>query len=590
MSLRRFFMLRLATVFSGIGAIEHALDRMNIEHKIVFACDNGDVKLEMPKIDIDIDAIESELKKLKKKIKSFNSDISDEESVDYAAQLDTMLARVEDELNKLREKLKVNENDRAKINDAVNEAENVLENALKISTASKKKKYKELLKLRNIKASDKAKLFFVLRVALTLDGDEIEYDSKSIKMIVELYNTDIKRLIKAGKDLSERLEMTHDKLFYLDTNIELKQLEDYSERKKFVDNLYAGKKSQNKVKQSYMANYDIEDKDFHWNVAFLDGKQYAGQVDLFVGGSPCQSFSLVGKQRGLEDTRGTLFYEYARLVNEIQPKVFIYENVKAILSNDEGRTWEKMKEVFADLGYKVFYTFNGKPSVLNARDYGIPQNRERMFVVGFRNDINLIKDFEFPTPIPLEKKMQDLLLDNVSGAYYLPKKGVDFVTSEKNLTKRYTQIDGEIALCQKKNQQFNWHGDFVFVEENKDMEKTMEDLEKYFLSEKVEKYVMATGTKNFYSRPKTDLEVARPLLTTMHKMHRAGVDNYVHTNGRLRKLTPRECLRLMGFCDSFKIVVSDTSMYQQTGNSIVVDVLIAIMRQIFDSVEENELV
>lgn len=589
-SLRRFFMLRLATVFSGIGAIEHALDRMNIEHKIVFACDNGDVKLEMPKIDIDIDAIESELKKLKKKIKSFNSDISDEEYVDYAAQLDTMLAGVEDELNKLREKLKVNENGRATINDAVNETESVLENALEISTASKKKKYKELLKLRNIKASDKAKLFFVLRVALTLDGDGIEYDSKSIKMIVELYNSDIKRLIKAGKDLSERLEMIHDKLFYLDTNIELKQLEDYSERKKFVDNLYDGKESQNKVKQSYMANYDIEDKDFHWNVAFLDGKQYAGQVDLFVGGSPCQSFSLVGKQRGLEDTRGTLFYEYARLVNEIQPKVFIYENVKAILSNDEGRTWEKMKEVFADLGYKVFYTFNGKPAVLNARDYGIPQNRERMFVVGFRNDINLIKDFEFPTPIPLEKKMQDLLLDNVSGAYYLPKKGVDFVTSEKNLTKRYTQIDGEIALCQKKNQQFNWHGDFVFVEENKDMEKTMEDLEKYFLSEKVEKYVMATGTKNFYSRPKTDLEVARPLLTTMHKMHRAGVDNYVHTNGRLRKLTPRECLRLMGFCDSFKIVVSDTSMYQQAGNSIVVDVLIAIMRQIFDSVEENELV
>ena len=116
------------------------------------------------------------------------------------------------------------------------------------------------------------------------------------------------------------------------------------------------------------------------------------------------------------------------------------------------------------------------------------------------------------------------------------------------------------------------------------MEKTMEDLEKYFLSEKVEKYVMATGTKNFYSRPKTDLEVARPLLTTMHKMHRAGVDNYVHTNGRLRKLTPRECLRLMGFCDSFKIVVSDTAMYQQAGNSIVVDVLIAIMKQIIKSI------
>ena len=111
----------------------------------------------------------------------------------------------------------------------------------------------------------------------------------------------------------------------------------------------------------------------------------------------------------------------------------------------------------------------------------------------------------------------------------------------------------------------------------------MEDLEKYFLSEKVRKYVLSTGTKNFYSRPKTDLDVARPLLTTMHKMHRAGVDNYVTTDGRLRKLTPRECLRLMGFCDSFKIVVSDTAAYQQAGNSIVVDVLIHIMDSVLKS-------
>ena len=94
---------------------------------------------------------------------------------------------------------------------------------------------------------------------------------------------------------------------------------------------------------------------------------------------------------------------------------------------------------------------------------------------------------------------------------------------------------------------------------------------------------MATGTKGFCSKPKTDLEIARPLLKTMHKMHRAGVDNYVTTEGRLRKLTPRECLRLMGFCDSFKIVVSDTSMYQQAGNSIVVDVLMAIMKKIINS-------
>lgn len=576
-------MLRLATVFSGIGAIEHALDRMQIEHEMVFACDNGDVELEMPKIEIEIDSMKQELSKLQNKIKNIELKITDEDTIDYASQLNVMLAGVETELEKLSDQLALTPEESILLEQALLDSKNLLKETIDSTTASKKKKYKEFYDVETSRLSDKAKLFYLLRIAVALDGDGFDITSDSLKSLFSMRKSEAKKIVKAGRDISERLTMINDKLFYLDTNAELKQLSSYSERKKYVDNLYAGKESKNQVKKSYMANYSVNEEDFHWNVAFLDGKQYEGQVDLFVGGSPCQSFSLVGKQRGLEDTRGTLFYEYARLIKEIQPKVFIYENVKAILSNDEGRTWEKMKEVFADLGYQVYYTYNRKPSVLNAKDYGIPQNRERMFVVGFRGDIELKNEFEFPAPIPLEKKMQDLLLDNVSGAYYLPKKGVDFVTSEKNLTKRYTQIDGEIALCQKKNQQFNWHGDFIFVEENKDMEKTMGNLEKYFLSEKVEKYVMATGTKNFYSRPKTDLEVARPLLTTMHKMHRAGVDNYVHTNGRLRKLTPRECLRLMGFCDSFKIVVSDTSMYQQAGNSIVVDVLIAIVRQIFDA-------
>ena len=370
--------------------------------------------------------------------------------------------------------------------------------------------------------------------------------------------------------------MFYEKMKTLNIQNEIKNLS-YEDKKNYIDNLYEKEISRNKVRQSYFANYDIKEKNFHWNVSFLDGTQYKDKVDLFVGGSPCQSFSLVGKQRGLQDTRGTLFYEYARLVEEIKPKVFIYENVRAVLGNDNGRTWEIMKQVFSDLGYDWDY------KILNSKDYGIPQNRERVFVVGFRKDLKLSKKFIFPTPIKLEKTMQDFLIENVSGKYYLQEKGVKFVTSEKNLTKKFTQIDGEIQLCQKKNQQFNWHGDFKFVEDEKISDETMLDLEKYFLSEKVIKYVLSTGTKGFYSKPKIDLDVARPLLKTMHKMHRAGVDNYVTTEGRLRKLTPRECLRLMGFCDSFKIVVSDTSMYQQAGNSIVVDVLIAIMKKIINS-------
>ena len=354
----------------------------------------------------------------------------------------------------------------------------------------------------------------------------------------------------------------------------------FKQKKKFVDNLYKDKEKSNFVKKSYFANYEIEEKDFHWNVSFLDGNQYRDNIDLFVGGSPCQSFSMVGKQRGLDDTRGTLFYEYARLVKEIQPKVFIYENVKAILSNDEGHTWDKITQVFNELGY------HWKMMVLNAKDFSIPQNRERIFVVGFRNDLVLKEQFKEPNHVVLDKTMKDFLIDNVSGKYYLNRKGVEFVTKESNLQKKWTQIDGNIQLCQKKNQQFNWHGDFIFEEENKDKKKTIEDLEKYFLSEKVKKYVLSSGTKTFYSKPKINLDVARPLLTTMHKMHRAGIDNYVTTDGRIRKLTPRECLRLMGFCDSFKIVVSDTQIYKQAGNSIVVDVLVAIMKNVIKSLPQ----
>ena len=106
---------------------------------------------------------------------------------------------------------------------------------------------------------------------------------------------------------------------------------------------------------------------------------------------------------------------------------------------------------------------------------------------------------------------------------------------------------------------------------------------KYFLSDKVIKHVMSVGTKNYVIKPETDLKIARPLLATMHKMHRAGVDNYVTVNNRLRRLTPRECLRLMGFGDEFKQVVSDTQMYHQAGNSIVSDIFIHLFPKIKDT-------
>ena len=368
--------------------------------------------------------------------------------------------------------------------------------------------------------------------------------SRSLKELRDFLEDNYgRKSINNVRNLSQRVSQLYGKIDSLNHLNEINKIESYSEKKKYVDNLYKGNEKRNKVKTSYMANYKCDDEHFHWDVTFVDGHQYRNQVDLFVGGSPCQSFSSLGKKRGLSDTRGTLFYEYARLVDEVQPKVFIYENVRAVLTNDCGRTWEKMKEVFEELGYNIYFTNEDKPSVLNALDYGIPQSRNRIFVVGFRSDIKLEKEFEFPKKLELEHTMKDFLIDNTPDGCFLPKKTLIFTEKEE-----------------------------------KDKKK-----KKYFLSERIKKTIMSAGPNDMYGEPEIDREIALPLLSSMHKMHRAGTDNYVTTNGRIRRLMPRECLRLMGFSDDWKIVVPDTPMYQQAGNSIVVDVLINIINEILKS-------
>lgn len=326
-----------------------------------------------------------------------------------------------------------------------------------------------------------------------------------------------------------------------------------------VENIYQKTKKTNFVKQSYLANYPLDEKNFYHDVRFL-GSHIDKKIDILVGGSPCQSFSVAGFRGGFEDTRGTLFFEFARCVKEFQPKVFIYENVKGLTNHDKGKTFQIVLNTFNELGYKYFY------KILNAKDYGIPQNRQRIFIIGFQNQEI---DFVFPEKKELKYKMADFLQGEVDCKYFLKENQINFVRNPMRLKKRYTQINGDIALCQKAQQQFNLSGDFV---DNK-----------YFLSEKVKKYVMSEGTKNFIRKPTINTEIAKTIVATVHKMHRANMDNYVTVQGKLRKLTPRECLRLMGFCDTFQQVVSDTQMYKQAGNSIVVDVLMEIIQKILET-------
>jgi len=335
-------------------------------------------------------------------------------------------------------------------------------------------------------------------------------------------------------------------------------ISDGLEKLKIVEDIYSKKcRRANFVKKSYLANYDLEPSNFYHDVRYL-GSHIGKEIDVFVGGSPCQSFSIAGKRGGFEDTRGTLFFEFARCVKEFQPKVFIYENVKGLTHHDDGRTFETVLNTFNELGYKYHY------QILNARDYGIPQNRQRIFIIGFKDhSVN----FEFPKPRKLEVNMAHFLQEIVEDKYLLSKHQQSFVRNPVRIKKKYTQINNEVALCQRACQQYNLNGDFVD--------------EKYYLSDKLVQYVMSEGTKSFKVKPTINNEVAKALLASMHKMHRASIDNYVTgKDNRLRKLTPRECLRLMGFCDTFEQVVSDIQMYKQSGNSIVVDVLMAVTEEI----------
>lgn len=284
-------------------------------------------------------------------------------------------------------------------------------------------------------------------------------------------------------------------------------------------------------RQTYFANFDITEENWHSDVREFDATPYRNKVDLFIGGSPCQSFSVMGKRKGLDEARGTLFYEYARIVQEVQPKVFIYENVTGLLNHDGGKTWEVISNIFNELEY--FWV----KWILNAKDFGLAQNRRRVFVVGFRKDLlNYFNTLNEPPKQELKSVVENYLDKDVPNKYYLPIKGFNRVIDPKQI--KHIALNSKISRCQVACQQYNWFGDMRFESE---------------IPNRIE-------------------EDAR-----IHK----GI--YKGVRGVARTLTPRECLRLMGFPDSFKIVVNDTQQYRQSGNSIAVNVIEAIEQSIINT-------
>lgn len=240
--------------------------------------------------------------------------------------------------------------------------------------------------------------------------------------------------------------------------------------------------------------------------------------DLVIGGFPCQPFSQAGLHKGFSDTRGTLFFEIERIIRDKRPKAFLLENVKQLRGHDKGRTLRVILDHIESLDYSADY------SVLRAADFGVPQNRERLYIVGFDKkvfgeDVN----FSFPTPPKTPTRVGDIL--------------------EPQVDAKYTISDSLWEGHQRRKSEHRKKGNgFGFSLFDADSEYTS---------------------------------------TISARYYKDGSEILIAQKGKNpRKLTPRECARLQGFPESFIIPVSDTQAYKQFGNSVAVPVIRAIAKEI----------
>lgn len=253
--------------------------------------------------------------------------------------------------------------------------------------------------------------------------------------------------------------------------------------------------------------------------------------DVLVAGFPCQAFSIAGRRQGFDDTRGTLFFDVARIIKEKKPKAFLLENVKGLTSHEGGKTLEIILKVLReDLDY-----FVPKPEVLNAKDYGVPQKRQRVIIVGFRKDFK-IQDFKYPEPTGKKVKFSDVFeKDVVSAKYYLSTQYLKTLKAHK-------------ARHASKGNGFGYE---------------------IIPMDGIANAIVVGGMGR-----ERNLVIDKRLkdLTPVTKIK--GVVN----NEGIRRMTPREWARLQGYPDKFKIPVADAQAFKQFGNSVPVPMIFHVAR------------
>lgn len=272
------------------------------------------------------------------------------------------------------------------------------------------------------------------------------------------------------------------------------------------------------ARETYYANFGEEP---YGDITQIDEKKIPPH-DIILAGFPCQAFSVAGHRKGFEDTRGTLFFDVMRIASYHKPKLIFLENVKGLVGHDKGRTFKVILETLKELGYSVKY------QVLNAKDYGVPQNRERIYIVAFLDDD---KSFEFPEPIDKDVKVKDIL--------------------EEKVDEKYTISDRLWARHQRRKVEHKEKGNGFG-------------------------YSIFNGDSSYTS-------------TISARYYKDGSEILIEqTNKNPRKLAPREAGRLQGFPDSFKIKVSDVQAYKQFGNSVSVPVIEAVAKNILKTIKNAE--
>lgn len=278
----------------------------------------------------------------------------------------------------------------------------------------------------------------------------------------------------------------------------------------------------------YQKNYE-PDYPIHSDITKLNTVDIAN-FDLLCGGFPCQAFSLAGKKRGFEDTRGTLFFDVARILKDKKPKAFLLENVKNLVSHDKGNTFKVITNTLLELGYEIDY------QVVNSK-YFVPQNRERIFIWGIRKDLN--KNIK-----AIKENIQNTIAEN-------EQKGIPHI---KNILE--SQVDAKFTLSDKL-----WS----------------------YLQNHAKKHA-ALG--NGFGYGLIDPQIHQTTRTISARYHKDGSEILIKQDGKNpRKLTPKEASRLQGYPDSFKIVSSNTQAYKQFGNSVAVPVVTMIAKELIKALK-----